>query len=379
VALRCRGPLHFYSGRGPDDESLLVVNAPRLGTTEARARLGNLARIHRLLAGDRIPAVVDVALDAPTPWVSLACDAIGDADHVADYVRETGDRPKHHVGTGLIVWMMETFAAIHRVIDPETGNPVCFGAVARGNLMFSRGGRIWLVGVGGGPLDEACVAPEVACGGPPTPGADVYAVTMFMRGQISMIEMLPIAQRIFAGTPLPDDMEAARHVMQAVSILTMPPHARPTMTSALAAAMEAWRLFGFVPDVSAFSAFVARALTAGPERLADRSDRDAAIRIGREGEWLETPNGMRHSLRARRPLRRVLQALAEARRDRAGSVLTVDELLQAGWPGETPLPEAGSNRVYVAISTLRQLGLGDLLQRSDGGYRLDPAIPLQLD
>jgi len=159
----------------------------------------------------------------------------------------------------------------------------------------------------------------------------------------------------------------------------MPPHARPTMTVALAEAMKAWRLFGFAPDVAAFSAFVARALAAEPERLADRMDRDTTIRVGRAGEWLETPNGMRHSLRARRALRRVLHALAEARRDRAGTALVVDELLQAGWPGEAPLPQAGSNRVYVAISTLRQLGLGELLQRSDGGYRLDPLVPLQLE
>jgi hypothetical protein len=88
---------------------------------------------------------------------------------------------------------------------------------------------------------------------------------------------------------------------------------------------------------------------------------------------------MHHSLRARRSLRRVLIALAEARRDRSGLPLTVDDLLQAGWPGETPLPEAGSNRVYVAISALRQLGLNEILQRWDGGYRLDPATAVQLD
>jgi hypothetical protein len=99
--------------------------------------------------------------------------------------------------------------------------------------------------------------------------------------------------------------------------------------------------------------------------------------LGRDGEWLETPNGMRHALGTRRPLRRLLVALAEARRDRAGAALTVEEMLQAGWPGEDPLPEAGHNRVYVAVSTLRKLGLGELLQRWDGGYRLDPDVQCQ--
>ncbi len=101
------------------------------------------------------------------------------------------------------------------------------------------------------------------------------------------------------------------------------------------------------------------------------------IRLGRDAEWLEAPNGMRHALGARRTLRRLLLALAESRRTRAGAALTVDELLQAGWPGEDPLPEAGQNRVYVAISTLRKLGLGEHLQRWDGGYRFDPAVACQ--
>jgi hypothetical protein len=72
-------------------------------------------------------------------------------------------------------------------------------------------------------------------------------------------------------------------------------------------------------------------------------------------------------------------ALAEAHRDRAGAALTVDELVHVGWPGENPIPRAGTNRVYVAISTLRGLGLGPLLQRWDNGYRLDPTVPCRFE
>ena len=79
---------------------------------------------------------------------------------------------------------------------------------------------------------------------------------------------------------------------------------------------------------------------------ADRS----RIVVGRDAEWIEA-NGIRHRPASRRPLRRLLFALAEARCAPAGSALSVDELLDSGWPGEDPLPEAGSNRVYVAISS----------------------------
>ena len=48
-------------------------------------------------------------------------------------------------------------------------------------------------------------------------------------------------------------------------------------------------------------------------------------------------------------------------------------------PGERPLHEAGRNRLYVALSMLRKLGLRALIERDEAGYRLDPTIPLAID
>jgi hypothetical protein len=72
----------------------------------------------------------------------------------------------------------------------------------------------------------------------------------------------------------------------------------------------------------------------------------------------------------------LLYALAAARKARPGASMTVEELFEAGWPGERALPAAAASRVYVAISTLRKLGLKDLLIRDDAGYRLDASVPL---
>jgi hypothetical protein len=55
-----------------------------------------------------------------------------------------------------------------------------------------------------------------------------------------------------------------------------------------------------------------------------------------------------------------------------------DALLEAGWPGERVLAEAGATRVRVAIATLRSLGLGDVLQTRDDGYLLDPDVGITL-
>jgi predicted ATPase len=77
-------------------------------------------------------------------------------------------------------------------------------------------------------------------------------------------------------------------------------------------------------------------------------------------------------LTRRRSMRLLLLRLCEQHRASPGGALTVDQLFAAGWPGEKALPEAGARRVYVAISTLRSLGLGHALVTRDDGYLLHP-------
>jgi len=64
-------------------------------------------------------------------------------------------------------------------------------------------------------------------------------------------------------------------------------------------------------------------------------------------------------------------------REDPGAGLSLDDLLEIGWPGERVVPSAGANRVYVALTTLRNMGLrGHLISQGDG-YLLDPALPLE--
>ena len=51
-------------------------------------------------------------------------------------------------------------------------------------------------------------------------------------------------------------------------------------------------------------------------------------------------------------------------------------LVSVGWPDERLTREAAANRLYVAIATLRRLGLRDILQSRDDGWLLDPRIPV---
>jgi len=92
-------------------------------------------------------------------------------------------------------------------------------------------------------------------------------------------------------------------------------------------------------------------------------------------DWFRLPGAERVDLGRFGSLRRMLRALVDVREGPEGTI-DVDGLFQAGWPGEQIAVESSRNRVHVNLAKLRTLGLRDVIQRADGGYRLDPALPL---
>ena len=84
-------------------------------------------------------------------------------------------------------------------------------------------------------------------------------------------------------------------------------------------------------------------------------------------------------LRRRAPLQRIVLALAHRRLEAPGEALGLAELLAAGWPGERVRDGPGANRVHVALTTLRNLGLRPWLVSSADGYALTSAIPVVLE
>ncbi|MFO0548513.1 MAG: tetratricopeptide repeat protein [Polyangiaceae bacterium] len=77
-------------------------------------------------------------------------------------------------------------------------------------------------------------------------------------------------------------------------------------------------------------------------------------------------------LSKRVPLQRILLALAERRVSAPGETMDLYEIIAAGWPGERIAERAAHNRVHVALTTLRKLGLRDHLVSEAGGYLLRP-------
>lgn len=97
--------------------------------------------------------------------------------------------------------------------------------------------------------------------------------------------------------------------------------------------------------------------------------------IHADGAWFEGPHGPKVEVHARASAR-LLAALAHRRDAEPGASLDVTSLSEAGWPGEAMLPTAAANRVRVALSKLRRLGLADLIERVDDGWRLSPDVPI---
>ncbi|MFO0550093.1 MAG: tetratricopeptide repeat protein [Polyangiaceae bacterium] len=93
--------------------------------------------------------------------------------------------------------------------------------------------------------------------------------------------------------------------------------------------------------------------------------------VARDASFFRHPeSGEPISLARRKAVRGVLRCLVEARLERPGIALSVEALVNAGWPGERILPAAGAERVYAAIATLRKLGLRGFIAQEGDGYLL---------
>jgi predicted ATPase/Tfp pilus assembly protein PilF len=102
-----------------------------------------------------------------------------------------------------------------------------------------------------------------------------------------------------------------------------------------------------------------------------------SVSIAEDGSLVRLPDGTELDLSRRDVLKRIVVTLARARVDRPNAALTVDTLIEEGWPGERVKYQSALNRLKVALSTLRKLGMKDLIVRREDGYLLDPSIALE--
>jgi serine/threonine protein kinase len=200
------------------------------------------------------------------------------------------------------------------------------------------------------------LAPEQLAGGPATPASDVYGLGMVLLGEL---------ERATGVTG--DPAERMGSVAERVASLAAPPAVRAALERCLAES-PAQR-----PPAGEVRALLTGApAVAGPEPA-------GALRLEDEGRVVHLPDGEVLDLSKRTAPRLILRRLVAHHRARLSRGLSWEELAEAGWPGERMSPDSARGRVYVAVYTLRRLGLDDALLRRDDGYLLDPRLRVAED
>jgi hypothetical protein len=393
LPIRSRGAFHLVSARRAGDGAPRVVVVPGPSAERARvaAALAEVERVHALIDHPLIPRVTARDEASGTPFLELSCDATLDGVECVRLLADAHQRIPYAASDGFIASLRLALQAAHAVIDPATGAPICLGRLSPANLLFSPAGRWYLVGFGrnfpiekeSGAMDGWAPffqAPELVTGAAPTPVGDYTALLLFMRSLLPYVEITGTLARFLRGDVGPADLELL-DLLQWFDrrILGEAPPLRPSIDEAVAVSDRIRALLGVTPDPELFVTHVASVIEPAeeaPSVAGGAADPELpALLVGPDAAWFEVGGGERQRLGG--ALRRVLAVLLDRHAVQPGAPLSIWDILEAGWPGERPVVEAGANRVYVAIARLRGRGLRDVIERFDDGYRLAPGTVIR--
>ncbi|MEM9692629.1 MAG: hypothetical protein AAGA56_08795 [Myxococcota bacterium] len=309
------------------------------------------------------------------------CAAEADLERVVDAAQPSGVRLGFGGAVAFSDLLLDTLQAAHTT-DP----PHCMGALAWRNILIDADGGCWLFGLGHNFLlkDGAArwlaapgvaIPAGVALGAPASPAADASAHFALIRTLLPWVELYGGFSAAIEGRP----DGGARRMAEHLSRLSGDLQARPLGEGIvdIATLRQRYRavraLDPSMPaaDERSLRAFFAELVQAmrGPAEMKSRSTTSTLYVGERELEL----RGQRIGLRARPLLWRLIMRLVEARQ-RGEGALSVWQLMEAGWPDERIEPQSGLARVYVALSTLRKLGLEEVLTRDEHGYQLSVAV-----
>lgn len=370
-----------------DDATPCVVLAPGPNADPGHVAdaFAEIEGVHAVLDQPQVPRVAMRGVADGTPYLELDCDAVMDGPELYRLLMNAGQRMSQGSADGFISSLLLAMQAAHAMTDPSGNKPVCLGRLSYANLLFSPDGRFHLVGYGRNfPIENdsgghdgwvtTFQSPEVAMGGQPTPAGDYVALLIFARSLLPAVEMSPMISRVMRGDIRPSDQELVECLgWHAQHMIGAPVGRRKSIEEAKAVADHIRRLSSTTPSLEGFRSFVAGLLTRsvpprGVVNAAPQSTPDLVV--GFEMSWVAGPDGEQHLLG--RPHGRIVAAFVDRHREAPGAALTTQDLLQAGWPGERLVANAGVNRVYVALTQLRRMGLRNVLEHREGGYRLAP-------
>lgn len=371
-SVRRRGAVELCAGShgGRPAVLLTVDDETRSGANELVA---SVRSAHEQMCAPGVASIIE----AGPSWLAFDCDGVVDLEDLVGVFDGEGLKVPYPQGIALNEFLMDSVEAGHQA-GVSLGGALCWG-----NVLVGPSGKLWLFGLGDNFVAQPArglsspgisVAPEVAFGRAATTASDVYVLHAFVLSLLPFVEMPELYDAAFQGSG-----GAVREVHAALmalshDVMVPDPAVRPASVAALRERYrEVRRLAGaMMParddeglEVTLAAAVTRKLGTVTRPPLHARADA-SALRYGE----------IDIDLSKRRSLRLIVARLLTARREEPGAALTIDTLSECGWPGERVIPSAARARIYVAISTLRKLGLSDVLVRSDEGYFLDPNTAL---
>ncbi len=369
--LRPMGTAQVYECRGRTGEPALL-----LFSNEAD-KLARVRDAHARVHTPHVARVIESAID--DGYLAFACDAITDLEAMIGAAVDAGVQAPYPVGIAFNEMMMDTVEAAHAA----EGGPLCLGELAWSNVLIGPAGHCWVFGFGynfalrsqAGTLRHVsglCQAPDVLLGMRPSPASDVYVLHASLRRLLPYLQVLDILIGAVGGAR--PELRVLRAALVALDndAQATDPVARPQSVAALRARYrEIRKIAGEMPDPddAAMRAFFG----ALAQRTLD-PDSSSRLLVNVDTRCVKVPGLGDVDLSRHRVLWRILLRLLEERRALPGRAVELGALREAAWPGERMLPEAARARVYVAISSLRKLGLRDVIVKRDDGYLVSPEV-----
>lgn len=388
TALRCRGPFHLYTARHAQSDAprLLVVAATRSDLAERCLRA--LAAAHRLVRGPAFPKLAELMLHAEPPYVAFEVDIVCDGEQLIGRMAQAQTRVRYEEAMAVVQRLGEALAEAHRTCDAQ-GRPLMFGGLAWGNVLVDRHAQLYLLGLGHNVIvrnergqlagvPSFFAPPELLGGGPVLLSADAYAFVLLQRSVLSYCHLPSALRRVFAGESSSAEQPLARVVKwSSERVLGAQPDRRGGIEGLRVRWQREWRLLQLKPDPHALRTTLLRVMDGdGASMVGMQRARPATLLLGPAARWCRMPDGSHQDMTGRGALKRIVQCLVAAHAA-SQHACSPDVLIAAGWPGERIKRQAGLNRVYVALAMLRKMGLREVLQRDDEGYRLDPTLIVQ--
>ncbi|MFO0626425.1 MAG: hypothetical protein U0325_12500 [Polyangiales bacterium] len=337
-----------------------------------------VAAAHADLAPPHIPAVVAHDADGDKPFVAFDCAAVMDGQELQERLG-AGPAIPYEGADAFIASLRAALERYHRGDDPAR----CLGRISLANVLFDADGGWHLVGFGRnfpvedefGRPDGAVTffhAPEVGVDGPPSPVGDFIALRLMMRTLLGFVELPPGLRRVLRGEVEPDDLALVQALLWFEhEVMAQVPQRRPSLREIVAQSDRVRALLGVTPSPTRYAEHVAALLRARKEKSGATT-----LVVAVDGATVVLPDGER--VRLSGASRRIMLALAAAHARGADAVLSMWELVEAGWPGERIRAESAANRAYVTVNRMRAAGLAGWIERVDAGYRLAPSLQVKV-